>query len=111
MNKDEILEKSRRENKNQDIYEKEVIKSSNNIGVVVAAILAAVFFIMQVLLGEGQNYGLYAILFSIPACNFVMKAIRLKRKHEIALAVFYVFATIAFSIAHIYELISISKVL
>ena len=44
MQKEEILEKSRRENKNQDPYEKQVITAGGNAGAIAAAILATVFF-------------------------------------------------------------------
>ena len=45
MNKEEILEKSRQENKNKDIYEQEIIKQGNAVVTSVMVILATVFFI------------------------------------------------------------------
>jgi len=111
MNKEEILEKSRNENKNQDIYEKEILKNGTNIGAGVAAVLATVFFIIQIFVGKGMNYGLYAIVFSIPATEFVVKAVKLKRKHEIIISVLYVIAVILFSAAHIYNLFTATAVL
>ena len=44
MNKEEILEKSRQENKNKDIYEQEIIKQGNAVVTSVMVILATVFF-------------------------------------------------------------------
>ncbi len=111
MNKEEVLEKSRRENNNRDIYENEVLREGGNIGAIVAAILAAIFFIVQIMLGGGQNYGLFAVVFSIPAASFVVKAVRLRRKHEIAIAILYVFTTLAFSLAHIWQLVKASMIL
>ena len=55
MNKDEILERSRRENKNQDIYEKEVIIKGNRYACIAAAILATIFFVIQIFVGGGIN--------------------------------------------------------
>ena len=43
MNREEVLEKSHEENKDQDIYEKEVIKEGVNIGAAIAATLATIF--------------------------------------------------------------------
>ena len=40
MNREEILEKSRRENKNQDVYEQEVLKQSNEVAAFVMVLLA-----------------------------------------------------------------------
>lgn len=79
MEKDQILEKSRKENKNQDIYEKEILKEGRNIGAATAGILATVFFVIQILTGGGINYGLYAVVFSIPAAAFTVKAFRMKK--------------------------------
>lgn len=111
MNKEEILQKSRKENSGQDVYETEVLKEGGNIAAAVAAVLATIFFAIQIMLGEGMNYGLYAILFSILATGFIVKAFRLKRRHEIIIAIIYVLATVAFSAAHIYQLFSSSTIL
>ena len=42
MDKEKILELSRKENKNQDIYEKEVLVTGNKYSCIVAAILALI---------------------------------------------------------------------
>lgn len=111
MNKDEILAKSRSENKDRDVFEKEVLKEAGNAGAIVAAILCTVFFVIQILVGEGTNYGLYAIFFSVFAAGFTVKAIRMKRKHEIVFAAIYTAAALLFSFAHIYGLITASVIL
>jgi hypothetical protein len=111
MNKEEILAKSRKENKNQDVFEKEVVRDAGNIGAVVAVVLATVFFVIQIFLGEGMNYGLYAIVFSVPATGFTVKAIRMKRKHEIVVAALYAIAALGFSAAHICNLFTSSRIL
>ena len=48
MNKDEILAKSRAENKNKDVYEQEVLKQASRSAVVVQMALATVFFVTQI---------------------------------------------------------------
>lgn len=106
MEKDQILEKSRKENKNQDIYEKEILKEGRNIGAATAGILATVFFVIQILTGGGINYGLYAVVFSIPAAAFTVKAFRMKKKHEIFMAVIYIIFVLLLSASHIYNLVT-----
>lgn len=46
MNKEEILDKSRKENKNQDAYEKYVIMKGSKYGCITAVILATVFLVI-----------------------------------------------------------------
>lgn len=111
MNKEEILERSRKENKNQDIYEKEVIIQGNQYACMVAAVLATIFFVIQIFTGGGMNYGLYAVIFSMPMAGFWMKYKKIHRKHELLVAVCYTIAVLMFSVAHIYELISTSQIL
>lgn len=48
MNKEEILEKSRTENKNKDIYEQEILKQANTSAVIVMMVLATIFFAAQI---------------------------------------------------------------
>ena len=111
MNKEEILEKSRKENKNQDIYEKEVIFQGNRYANIVAAVLATIFFVIQIFTGGGTNYGLYAVVFSMPMTGFWIKYKKLHRKHELFVAVCYTIGVLMFSVAHIYELVSSSQIL
>ncbi|MDY5911196.1 MAG: DUF6442 family protein [Inconstantimicrobium porci] len=109
MNKEEILAKSRKEHKDQDIYEKEVLKEAGNVGAISACVLCLIFFCAQIFTGGGTNYGLWAIIFAIRGGEFFVKGIRLKRKHEIVLAVMYIVITLAMSTAHIYNLLSAAK--
>ena len=64
MNKDEILAKSRAENKNKDVYEQEVLKQASRSAVVVQMSFATLFFVTQIMTGGGINWGLWAIVFS-----------------------------------------------
>lgn len=107
MEKDQILEKSRKENRNQDIYEKEILKEGRNIGAATAGILATIFFVIQILTGGGINYGLYAVVFSIPAAAFTVKAFRMKKKHEIFIAAIYIIFVLLLSASHIYNLVTL----
>ena len=111
MNKEQILEQSRREHKDQDLYEEEVLKSASNLAAISASVLAVIFFVVQLIVGLGRNYGLFAIVFSILASVFVVKAIKRKKKHEIFVAVMYILLTLGASAAHIYTLIQSSSIL
>lgn len=107
MNREEILEKSRQENKNQDIFEKDVIVKGYQYSCLVATVIATLFFIVQIFTGGGMNYGHYAVVFAMPTGQFWFKYINLRRKHELILAVLYSLCVIGFSIAHLYSLIAV----
>lgn len=111
MNKEEILEKSRIENKNLDLFEREVSQKAGNLAAIIAAILATVFYVIQFFVGLGQNYGLYAVVFSIPATGYLVKAIRMKNKKDIVAAAVFIIVTLFFSVTHVSHLITTSTIL
>lgn len=110
-NREEILAKSRNENKDKDLYEKEVQVKAGNIGACTAAILATFFFVVQILVGGGMNYGLYAIVFSVPATGYIVKSLNMKHKRDIVFAIIWTVAALMFSVVHIYGLIASSTIL
>lgn len=111
MKKEEILSKAREENKSQDLYEKEVVIKGGNYGAIVAAIVATILFIVQIIVGEGINCGLYAVVFSMTATSFVYKYIKLRRKHELYLSIFYIIFVLSLSVVYIMDLINSSTIL
>lgn len=111
MDREEILAKSRAENKNQDMYEKEVLKQGQAVSAVVILILATVFFVVQIIVGGGINYGIYAIVLSGSGAMFWVKWIKLRRRHEFLMAILYTVIVLALSAVHIYNLTTASAVL
>ncbi|MDE6659617.1 MAG: hypothetical protein K2K01_05845 [Eubacterium sp.] len=103
MNKEEILAKSRNENQNQDLYEKDVIIKSGQIATTVMMAICFLFFLLDAFIKDNTNYGFMAIIFSTQATIFTVKAIKLKRKHEIIMAIAYSLLTICFIAYHIYK--------
>ena len=111
MNKEEILKMSRAENKNKDVYEQEVLKQASTSAVIVMLVLATVFFAAQIFVGGGTNWGLWALVFSANMATFWVKYIRLRRKHELVMAIAYTILVSALSGGHIYNLITSSTIL
>lgn len=106
MNKEEILEKSRKENRNKDIYEEELIKQGSAIVNIVMVILATVFFVIQVFTGGGINYGLCAIVFCHSMVLSWIKWRKLRQRQQFLLSLLYTVCVLLFSIVHIYTLIT-----
>ena len=110
MNKDEILAKSRAENKNKDVYEQEVLKQASKSAVVVQMVLATLFFVTQIFVGEGINWGLWALVFSTNMTIYWVKYIKLRRKHELMIAIAYTILVSVMSGYYIYNLIVSSTI-
>lgn len=111
MNKEEILAKSRAENKNKDVYEQEVLKQAYKSAVVVQLILTAVFVVTQILVGGGLNWGLWALYFSANMTTSWVKYIKLRRNHELFMAVVYTILVAVSSGYHVYNLVVSSSIL
>ncbi len=111
MNREEILEKSRQENKNKDVHEEEILKQASKSAVIVQQILAGIFFLTQIFAGKGINWGLWALVFSSDMVIFWVKAIKLHRKHELVMAIFYTIFVFIMSGCHIYNLVASSTIL
>lgn len=60
MNKEEILEKSRQENKNRDIAEIDRARSDSRFAVIFTMLFTCLFAVMTILVTEKMNYGAIA---------------------------------------------------
>lgn len=105
INKDDILSRSRKENKDRDLYKIEMKTQAASIGSLVATVLATFFFLTQSLMGAGFNFGLYAIMVSVSAVSSIYQAIRMGQKRDMVMAVIYTLGTLILSVAHILQLI------
>ena len=108
MNKDEILAKSRAENKNKDVYEQEVLKQASRSAVVVQIVLATIFFVTQILVDKGINWGLWALVFSTSMTINWVKYIKLRHRQELITAIVYTVFVSVMSVYYIYNLITSS---
>jgi hypothetical protein len=97
MKKEEILEKSRQENKNKDIVELEAINKACGIAIIVGLSVCCVINILSVFLKESMNYESLAIYLSIMGTLFLVKYIKLRRKHELLIAILFLLLS-AFSL-------------
>lgn len=107
MDKEEILSKSRAENRNKDLYALEVAKLANSAAVSVMLVIAAVFFIVQIAVGGGPNFGLWAIVFGSDMALRWVRFIKFRSRIDLVLAIFYTAVVAAMSAYHIYSLFSL----
>ena len=111
MNKEEILAKSRAENKNKDLYGMDVSKLAGSITTVVMMVIAGIFFVVQMITGGGLNFGMWALVFSADMINHWVKYIKLRLKGELLAALLYTLIVVVMSGYHIYNLIASSTIL
>lgn len=89
MNKDEILEMSRNENKNKDLAELDVIAQAGNIASRVGACVCVLISVIFHRLTNTLLCSPWIIYFSILGTHYLLKYSKLKRKSDLFLSVVY----------------------
>ncbi len=97
MKKEEILQASRRENKNMDLTEREANRYAGGIAGSVGAVMCGAVSLLASMIADVMLYSPWAIYFCMMGANWLVKAVKLKRKSNwIIAAMFIILALMAF---------------
>ncbi len=83
MNKEEILAKSRQENKNQDLPELEVIKKMTTFTLIAVTIPAGVIYFAEHRIYGDYNIGLMTVIFGAPFIMGLYMCFKSTKKHKL----------------------------
>ena len=89
MDKDEILKKSREENKDRDLVEEAVLARANALSLGVGMMVCGLLSVLSAVFQDGPDYSVWAVMWAIQASIFLFKYRKLRRRHELALGLFY----------------------
>ena len=89
MNKEEILAKARREGKERDLPEQEATRNGAWLAYIVGVILLIVVDTVNGFVLHNVNRGADFALFSMPFVIFLFKYLRLRKRHDLAVAVIW----------------------
>lgn len=89
MNKDEILAASRREHKSQDIVEVEYLKQASRVAYIVGCLVCCLICMLQWAFTNTINWGCWVVNYSILGTIFLVKAIKMKKRHEVIMTILY----------------------
>lgn len=97
MNKDEILKKSRKENKNRDLAEISVVIQAGNIASRVGACVCCLLSVITLWITEVFLCSPWIIYFSILGTNYLVRFVKVKRKSDLFIScILYLMCVIAF---------------
>ena len=105
MNKEKVLEMSRQENKEKDLFELEVNKKASTVGICVAAIICGLLFAAEIFICGTPNYGLWSIIATIIGVIYLYSGMKLKDKGKLTVGVMFVLITvgaIAYAISNLF---------
>ena len=104
MTKEEILAKSRTENKGKDIVEEEFTRRGFLVCWTITLVLACTVAVLEGIVLGKQNSGLFFALMSGLFSFFLTKYIRFWKRHELFVTIAYGTAAVCFLIAWIITL-------
>ena len=105
MNREEILAKSQQENQGQDIADLEVSKASMKLGWLVVVCLLAFVSVVDAIAFERMNSEVFFAVTAATSAIFFSKYLKLRRRHELIIAIIDAVAAVAFLISWILQLV------
>ena len=107
MNKEEILAKSRQENKNRDIAGMDINKNASRISIAFSMFFILFLMLLTRIAGKHMNHGIIATEYSIIFPLFFYKAIKTKNTFNIIFAIFAGLCLIIFTVTTIRDIFDI----
>ena len=108
MNKDEILKASRKENKNKDLAEIEVMLRAGSHAGRVGALACCLISLLSSMLAHIMLYSPWIIYFSIVATQWFVRFIGMKRKSDLVLAILFLCLTVLAFVGFVCRLLEVT---
>ena len=105
MDKQEILERSRKENANRDEMEKGTLTRAGQKAFSVGGLVCALIIILEALLKEDVSFSTWCVYLSMTGTVFIVKYLKLRRKHELVIGIVQLAAAALFLALHIRRLV------
>ena len=112
MKKDEILNASRKEHRNKDLAEMEVVYQAGSHASRVGALVCCLLSLLSSVLAHTMIYSPWVIYFSIIATQWLVRFIKMKRKSDLVLTVlFFVLSILSFVgfVSHLLEVMNMKE--
>ena len=105
MNREEILAKSKQENRGQDIVGLAAARDSMQLGWVVMICLLAAVTVVDAIVFERMNNEVFFVVMAGSAAVFISKYLKLRRKHELVISAVYVILAVVYLVLWILQLV------
>ena len=107
MDRDEILERSRKENKDRDFVEAEVMATANSFALSVSAIVCGVLSALHAIFADTPDFSVWTVFFSMLATTMLIKYAKLRRRHELIIGLLYLGFCVFFFVLYLYKLLGV----
>ena len=105
MNKEEILAKSKQENRGMDFVNLEASKRSMEVGWVTILVLLAIVIVVNAVTREKMSYDICFAMLAGCGTIFGYKYLKMRKKHELVITVCYALGALGCLVGWILQLI------
>lgn len=105
MDKDEILARSRNENRDQDLVELEVLHKANAFALGVALIASGLLSVLHAIFLDQPDYSVWVVMWATLASVFLVKYYRLRKRHELLLGLLYLAFCVFFFVLYLHRVL------
>lgn len=104
MDREEILAKSRKENRDRDFVEEEAINKAHSIALSVGMMVCGLLSVLSAIFTDyGVNFSVWVVMWSIWSCVFLVKYRRLRKRHELVLGLLYAGLSVFFFVLYLHR--------
>lgn len=107
MDKDEILERSRKENKDMDLVELEANNKANHIAITVGMIVCALLTLIHAYSQNRMAYDIWTVMFSIMSAIEWVKFANLRRLHNLVGGLIYLTGTVIYFVWYLRDMLEV----
>ena len=107
MDKDEILERSRKENKDMDLVELEVNNKANAVANLVGVMVCAALTLIHAFVRDGVDTSAWTVMFSVLSTIMLMKFAKLRRRYELVAGLCYLVSAICFFLNYLRHVLEV----
>ena len=105
MNREEILERSRSENKNHDEMELAALAKAGQRACAVGGLVCAAFIIIEAFLAKKVSCSIWAVYLSMTGTMLLTKYFKLGKKHELVFGLMQLVLAAVFFVMYVIELV------
>lgn len=102
MDREEILARSREENKKRDFVEAEVLNRANAIALAVSMLLCALISVLHAIFREKPDCAVWVVQFGILSTVMLVKFAKLRKRHELLLGLLYGAFSVCFFVFYLH---------
>ena len=107
MDKDEILAKSRKENKDRDFVEAEVLNKANGYAFSAGVLISSLLSVLHAIFQDSVDYAVWTVMFGMMSTIMLVKFHKLKKRHELLMGLGYLVFDIIFFVFYLRDVLGV----